>query len=82
MLPIGSQGKVCIEEWLDCKVSEQWTVNVGDLEIESSVAVEAEDVTVKFVFLLFRVQAVAHVAYSFKVRQVESVVDSNSAIFE
>ena len=55
---------------------------MSNFEIESCVAIETKNVSVKFLFLLIGVQAVAHVAYSFKVRQVEGIVDSDSAIFE
>jgi len=78
-LPVRGKCEIGKGKWLDHHVLQQGTVDLGDLEVEHSVSIEAKYVATQALFLCLGVEVVSKIANAFKVRQVESVVDSQTA---
>ena len=74
---VGSQGEIGKNEWLNRKVLQQGTVDLGQLEVQSGEMREAKNVTTKTFLLCFGVVVVAEIADAFEVGQIEGIIDAN-----
>ena len=56
---------------------QEWTVNLGELKIQSSISVESKNVSSKSLLLSVSVKVVAKVAYTLEIRKIEGIIDSD-----